>query len=305
MSPVPKFKLNTGALIPAIGLGGWGGVTKEERAGAVSWMLTALKAGYTHIDTAWGYGTEKCVREAIKQSGVPREELWITTKLPWHHPGIRTVEQSLDESLQNLGTDYVDLYLLHWPQVIDWPDEDPEYSAECKTRDSPTFNETWTGLEEVYAKGKAKNIGVSNFSVKNLEKLLATAKVVPAVNQVELHPFLAQEELKAYCDSKGIVLTAYAPTGYSNVLTDPLIVELAGKYKVTPAQVVLAWHTARGVVAVPKSSNVQRQQDNINLPILEPEDVKRITALDRNQRLCNGPDANGMVCGWTVEQMGW
>lgn len=305
MSSVPKFKLNTGASIPAVGLGGWSGTTKEEHARSTPWFLSALKAGYRHIDTAWGYGTEKYVGEAIKQSEVPREEIWITTKLPWNHPGLRTVEQSLDDSLRNLGTDYVDLYLLHWPQVVDWPDAGPEYNGEIKARDGPTFNETWAGIEEVYKKGKAKNIGVSNFSVKNLEKLLTTANVVPAVNQVELHPYLAQEDLKAYCDSKGIVLTAYAPTGYNNVRSDPLIVELAAKYKVAPAQVVLAWHLARGVVVVPKSSNVERQKENVNLPTLEPEDVKRVTALDRNQRLCNKPDADGMVCGWTVEQMGW
>ncbi|KAI0939330.1 hypothetical protein AcV5_000783 [Taiwanofungus camphoratus] len=305
MSSVPKFKLNTGALIPAVGLGAWSGTTKEERAVSVNWITTALKSGYRHIDTAWGYGTEKYVGEAIKTSGVPREEIWITTKLPWHHPGIRSVGDSLKESLSNLGTEYVDLYLLHWPQVLDWPDEDAEYNGPMKIRDSPTFNETWADIEKVYASGKAKNIGVSNFSVQNLEKLLKTAKIVPAVNQVELHPYLAQEELKTYCDSKGIVLTAYTPTGYSNVLTDPVVVELASKYKVSPAQVVLAWHLARGVVVVPKSSNAQRQKDNINLPTLDAEDVKRVIALDRNQRLCNKPDEKGMVYGWTVEQLGW
>ncbi|PCH41513.1 Aldo/keto reductase [Wolfiporia cocos MD-104 SS10] len=306
MSSVPKFKLNTGALIPSVGLGGWGGLTKEERAATVPWFVTALKSGYRHIDTAWAYGTEKYVGEAIRQSGVPREEIWITTKLPWHHPGLRTAEQSIDESLKNLGTDYVDLYLLHWPQVIDWPDEDSEFLAEIKTRNSsPTFNETWVGLEEVYAKGKAKNIGVSNFSVQNLEKLLATAKIVPAVNQVELHPYLAQEELKAYCDSKGIVLTAYTPTGYNTVRSDPLIVELTRKYNVTPAQIILAWHNSRGVVVVPKSSDAQRQRDNLNLPNVAPEDLKRISALDRNERLCNKADPDGKVYGWTYEQLGW
>ncbi|EED81456.1 predicted protein [Postia placenta Mad-698-R] len=305
MSTVPNFKLNTGSLMPAVGLGCWGGFTKEDRVQAESWILAALNAGYRHVDTAWLYGTEPYVRGAIKQSGVPREEIWITTKLPWHHPGNRTVEQSLDESLRNLGTDYVNLYLLHWPQVIDWPDVDVDFVREIKARDQPTFNETWAGMEEMYKKGKAKNIGVSNFSIKTLEQLLTTANIVPAVNQVELHPYLAQEELKAYCDSKGIVLEAYTPTGYGDVRSDPLIVELAAKYKVSPAQVVLAWHLARGIVIVPKSANAERQKENINLPMLEPEDVKRITALDRGQRLCNKPDANNVVHGWTVAQLGW
>ncbi|CCM04047.1 uncharacterized protein FIBRA_06206 [Fibroporia radiculosa] len=306
MSPVPKFKLNTGAELPAVGLGGWSGVTAEQHAKAVPWMLSALKSGYRHIDTAWGYGTEKYVAEAIKQSGVPREEVWITTKLPWNHPGILTVEQSLDDSLKRLGTDYVDLYLLHWPQVIDWPGEDPAYQGDIKVRESaPTFSETWAAMEEVYVKGKAKNIGVSNFSIQNLEKLLATAKIVPAMNQVEMHPLLAQEELRAYCASKGIVITAYSPTGYSNTLTNPLIVELAGKYKVSAAQIVLAWHLSRGVVVVPKSSNAERQKENLNLPTLEAEDLARISGLDRGQRLCNAVDEKGMVSGWTREQMGW
>ncbi|OCH92194.1 Aldo/keto reductase [Obba rivulosa] len=303
MSAIPKFKLNTGASIPAIGLGGWGGMEDEERAASVQWMVPALKTGYRHIDTAWHYGTEKAVSQAVKESGIPREEIWITTKLPLHHHS--RVQESFQESLDNLGMDYVDLYLLHWPQPIAYDPSDPWGKATPKAVDKPTFNDIWAEIEKIYESGKAKAIGVSNFSIKNLEKLLTTAKVVPAVNQVELHPYLAQPELKAYCDAKGILLTAYAPTGYKNVLTNPLIVELAEKYKVSSAQIVLAWHLARGVVAVPKSSNPQRQKDNITLPTLEEEDVKKISSLDRGERLCNKPDENGMVFGWSAEQLGW
>ncbi|KAH9844149.1 NADP-dependent oxidoreductase domain-containing protein [Rhodofomes roseus] len=317
MDSVPKFKLNTGAQMPAIGMGCWAGFSEEEAEGAVSWFLTALKVGYRHFDTAWMYGTEKYLGEAIRQSGIPREELWINTKLAWHHPGLKTVEESLAESLRNLGTDYVDSYLLHWPQVVDWPygvgaldmlrkaaklfQEGKEPIA---VRDSPTFNETWTGMEAVYRKGKARNIGVSNFSVKTLEKLLETAKVVPAIDQVELHPYLVQEDLRTYCDAKGIRLVAYTATGYNAVLTNPLIVELAEKYKASPAQVVLAWHLARGVIVVPKSADPQRQRANLNLPSLEPGDVQRISALDRNERYTKaGP--TGKANGWTHEQLGW
>jgi len=303
MSTIPRFKLNNGTSIPAIGLGGWGGLGDEERAASDEWIVPALKAGYRHIDTAWVYGTEKAVGKAIKASGVPREEIWITTKLPWH--GHRGVQESFQESLDNLGTDYVDLYLLHWPQPIAYDPDDPYGKGTPKVLDGPPFNETWAEIEKIYESGKAKAIGVSNFSIKNLEKLLTNAKVIPAVNQVELHPYLAQPELKAYCDAKGIHLTAYAPTGYKTVLSDPLIVELAEKYKVSPAQIVLAWHVARGVSAVPKSSNPQRQKDNITLPTLDEEDVKRIFSLDRGQRLCNKPDENGYVYGWSVEQFGW
>ncbi|KAF4568218.1 hypothetical protein EYR36_010227 [Pleurotus pulmonarius] len=153
--------------------------------------------------------------------------------------------------------------------------------------------------------GKVKNIRVSNFSIKTLEELLKTAKVVPAVNQIELHSYLAQAELVEYCKSKGIVVTAYAPTGSSKVLSDPLIVELAAKYKASPAQVVLAWHLARGTTAVPRSTSEAHQKENLSLPTLDSEDVERITALDKGLRVCNNPTENGIICGWSVEGMGW
>ncbi|KAI0729344.1 NADP-dependent oxidoreductase domain-containing protein [Fomitopsis betulina] len=333
MTSIPKLKLNTGAEIPAIGMGCWAGFSEEEAEGAVSWLLSALKAGYRHFDTAWLYGTEKYLGEAIRLSGIPREELWINTKLPWHHPALKTVEESLDLSLRTLGLDYVDSYLLHWPQVVDWPDDAGalgllrqayklfQGGKEAITvKDSPSFSETWKGMEAVYRKGKARNIGVSNFSVKTLSKLLETAEIVPAINQVEMHPYLVQEGLKSYCDAKGIRLVAYTATGassfnivlstqasntgYSGVLANPLIIELAAKYGASSAQVVLAWHLARGVGVVPKSADKQRQKDNLNLPTLHSDDIKRISALDRNERYNKaGPD--GKVNGWTYEQLGW
>ncbi|KAI0711077.1 Aldo/keto reductase [Cerioporus squamosus] len=304
MANVPKFKLNTGAEMPAVGLGGWGGMSQEERRDAWQFMLSALKSGYRLIDTAWAYGTEKATAEAIKKSGIPRSDIWITTKLHHQHHGPYT-EEYFEESLKNLDTDYVDLWLMHWPQHSKFaPDGKDAFDAngDLICYDTPIFNETWARMEKIYESGRAKAIGVSNFSVKNLKKLLETAKVVPAVNQVELHPYLIQQELKDFCDEKGIVLTAYTPTGYKNVLTDPTITELAEKYKVSPAQIVLGWHVARGVSVVPKSSNEQRQKDNINL---DPEDVKRVSALDRGQRLCNVPNERKKVWGWTTEQLGW
>lgn len=203
-------------------------------------------------------------------------------------------------SLKNLGLDYVDLYLVHWPTPTKIDD-----SGKLITYDTPTVNEIWAQMEKVYASGKAKAIGVSNFSIKTLEQLLQTAKVIPAVNQVELHPYLTQNALKEFCDKKGIVLTAYTPSGYQTVRSDPLIVELAAKYKVSPAQVIFAWHISRGVSIVPKSSNAERQKENLNLPALGEEDIKRITSLDRNERLCNKADKDGLVMGWTYEKLGW
>ncbi|CAL1715999.1 unnamed protein product [Somion occarium] len=302
--PVPNFKLNNGVEIPAIGLGCWAGLTKEERAAGWSWFLTGIQNGYRHFDTAYAYGTEASLAKAIKESGIPRKELFITTKLHWNHMG--RVQEAIDESLKNLGTDYVDLYLVHWPFAVKYEegDDSPKTAAgDLLLDESITFNDTWAEMEKVLASGKARAIGVSNFSIKNLEKLFTTAKVVPAVNQVELHPYLAQPELKAYADSKGILLTAYTPTGYATVRSDPTIIALAEKYAVKPAQIILAWHISRGVSAVPKSSNQEHQKENLQLPTLSSEDIQKIDALDRNERLCNKANERGIVWGWTYEQL--
>ncbi|TFY74824.1 hypothetical protein EWM64_g9188 [Hericium alpestre] len=306
----PSFTLNTGASIPAIALGTWGGMSAEERKVEVvaPWILSALKAGYRHLDTAYSYGTETGVGEAIRQSGIPRKDLFVTTKLSWHHA--HKVAESIDQSLQNLGTDYVDLYLLHWPQVAkdgsdeEWYPKDPQ--GDLEVVDTPTFNEVWAELEKVLASGKAKAIGVSNFSIKNLEKLLTTAKIVPAVNQVELHPALAQTELLEYCKAKGILLAAYTPSGYANIRNHPLIAALAQKYHSTPNQITLGWHLARGNVVIPGSKNAERQKENLAPVVgLEAEDVAKITALDSGTRYCNKPNESGKVFGWTLEQLGW
>ncbi|KAH7907459.1 NADP-dependent oxidoreductase domain-containing protein [Hygrophoropsis aurantiaca] len=306
MSSVPLIKLNNGVLMPAIGLGCWGGLTLETRAASKHWILNALKTGYRHLDTALGYGTEKSVGEAIRESGIPREEIFVTTKLPPNHAG--RVHESLQESLTNAGLDYYDLYLIHWPQTLyyDPNDDEPKNpDGSLIAVESPTFNETWAAMEQVLESGKAKAIGISNFSIKNVEKLLTTAKVIPAINQVELHPYLAQPDLLEYCRSKGIYLTAYTPTGYATVRGDPLIISLAEKYKTSPGQIILGWHVARGNLAVPKSENPARQRDNISVITLTPEDVQAISGLDQGKRLCNKPDSQGKVFGWTAEQMGW
>ncbi|KAL4246475.1 NADP-dependent oxidoreductase domain superfamily protein [Abortiporus biennis] len=302
MSAVPKFKLNNGVEIPAVGLGCWSGNTAEEQASGYHWFLTALKQGYRHFDTAYGYYTEESLGKALRDSAVPREEIFVTTKFPWNHGG--KVEWSINESLKRLGLEYVDLWLLHWPHLVTFEETKDEF-GDMITVDSPTFNETWADMEKVYASGKAKAIGVSNFSIKNLEKLFTTAKVVPVINQVELHPYLVQEDLRAYCKEKGIILTAYAPTGYSTVLSDPTIQQLATKYNVQPAQIVLAWHVQRGVVAVPKSRQEIHQKQNITLPTLSEDDIKTISALDKGRRLCNPMNERGKVWGATKEFLGW
>ncbi|TFK36517.1 reductase AKOR2 [Crucibulum laeve] len=301
-----KILLNSGTEIPIIGTGAYAPADAEAQSKVKDWLLTALKNDYRHIDTAVLYLTEAAVGQAIRESGIPREEIFVTTKLPWNHH--HRVRQSFEESLHRLGLDYIDLYLIHWPGAVFYdPDNFKPLNPDgtFKTTDSVTFNDSWAELEQLLPTGKVKAIGVSNFSIKTLEQLFKTAKITPAVNQVELHPYLLQKDLRDYCKKKGIVLVAYTPSGYSTVRSDPLILELAAKYKATPNQVILAWHMALGTVIVPKSENNERQKENITLPTLGAEDVERITALDRGERLCNKADKHGQVYGWTYEQLGW
>ncbi|KAJ7663805.1 NADP-dependent oxidoreductase domain-containing protein [Mycena polygramma] len=303
-----SIKLNTGALIPAIGLGGAPNeFTPEAIADSEHWLLTAFKAGYRHFDTAYIYQTEPYLGKALRASGVPRGEVFITTKLPWWHP--QYVQRSFEDSLKKLGLDYVDLYLMHWPITAEYangydgPATFKELVEDLKLVDSPTFNDTWAEMERIHASGRAKAIGVSNFSIKTLEQLFKTAKIVPAVNQVEIHPYLTQNELLEYCQSKGIVVTAYTPSGHDKVRNDPTIVALAAKYGVSATQVILAWHRARGVAVVSKSSDVERQKQNLILPTLNAEDLASITALDRGERIWGVQAPEGS--GWTKELMGW
>ncbi|KAK0216102.1 reductase AKOR2 [Armillaria fumosa] len=282
--------LNNGGSIPVLGLGVWTGMDSEAQRGSLEWLQTAIKAGYRHFDTALIYGTEKPLGEAIRTSGIPREEFFICTKFPWNHHA-RIVE-SLNESLESLGTSYVDLYLMHWPQYVvyekdNWIPRNPDGTV--RVTEERNFNQSWEVMEKLLETGKCKAIGVSNFSTKTLEKLFTTAKIIPAVNQIELHPYLRTPL-----------------TGTDVVRKDPVIIELSEKYNATPTQVVLAWHLARGVVAVPKSANESRQKENMKLPVLDSEDVQKISGLDRNDRLqSKSSQVNGTLWGWTYEQLGW
>ncbi|KAL5520085.1 hypothetical protein ACEPAG_1745 [Sanghuangporus baumii] len=317
----PHVVLNTGAKMPAIGLGCWGGrlggLTDEENEAVLPWITSALKIGYRHFDTALDYGTEYAIGKALKESGIPREEVFVTTKLPVYHH--RMVDASIERSLKNSGFEYFDLWLMHWPQAMASMDGKPypRYPGpngepgHFIMDDDRSFNQTWADMEKVLETGKVRAIGVSNFSVKNLEKLLETAKVIPAVNQVETHPHQAQPELLEFCRRKRIVLTAYSPTGHSEVANDPAIVQLAEKFSVSPAQISLAWHLARGTSAVPQSTNEVRQRANLlELPTLSDEEVDLINNLHKNARYCWYPEPterNGekLVFGWTYDQMGW
>ncbi|KIK51149.1 hypothetical protein GYMLUDRAFT_181827 [Collybiopsis luxurians FD-317 M1] len=306
---VPARKLNTGAVTPGVALGCAAGFTVEDIIGSKAWFLTAIKAGYRFFDTAQVYGTEQTLGDAIRESGIRREEVTVLTKLAWHR--CEYIERAFNESLKALGMDYVDLYLLHFPQSVQYPtgyDVPMDFDTILhgfKVLDKPDFHDNWAQLEKFYEAGKAKAIGVSNFSVKTLEALSRTAKITPAVNQVEMSPYLAQNDLVEYCKDKGIVIMAYSPSGHEKVRNDPVIIGLAKKYDVSPNQIIMAWHVARGVIPVPKSADPGRQIENITLPELSPEEVITISALDRNERIINKPGPDGVLYGWTKEQYGW
>lgn len=271
--------MNTGALIPAVGLGTWQS-TEEEAYVAV---LTALRAGYRHIDTAYVYGNEEPVGRAIADSGIPRSELFITTKLA----SIDHLDplKALNRSLQNLKLEYVDLYLMHWPVALN-PENDshPTFpTLPNGKRDillDRDYVTTYVDMQELVELGLAKAIGVSNFSVKNLKRLLASPDVTiaPAANQVELHPYLPQPNLLKFSKENNIVLEAYSPLGSTNspLLKDETLVNLATKYKVDPANILISWAVWRGTVVLPKSVNPFRIESNFKVVDLSDDDGKLI-----------------------------
>lgn len=302
---VPSFTLNTGAKLPSVGLGCWmgypgGGDDCENMA------KTAIKLGYRHIDTAAGYGNEEHVGKAIRESDVPRSEIFLVTKLNNKDHG--RVAEAFQESLDRLGCEYVDLYLMHWPQA-----QNPDGKI-LQPDQSPTCVETWQAMEKLLDTGKVKAIGVSNFSIKTLEVLLPQAKVVPAVNQVQLHPCLPSFDLLAYCAQKGIHVTAYSPLGRkdSPFFSDDTIKSISDKHGITIAQVLLSWGVQRGTSVIPKSVQEERLRSNFTLIKLDDEDMQAIDNLHKkpglHRQLLVSPiidTVNGTVWGWTHEQLGW
>ncbi|CAG9972549.1 unnamed protein product [Clonostachys byssicola] len=279
MAPASHFKLNTKAIIPSVGLGTWRSEPGEVR-GSVAF---ALKQGYRHIDAALIYGNEHEVGQGIKDSGVPREEIFLTSKL-WntHQPN---VAEGLQKSLDALGTDYLDLYLIHWPVRL-VPNETSELlpvnpDGSRSVDRSWDQSETWRQMEEVYKSGKVKAIGVANWSIPYLEELRKTWKIVPAVNQVELHPFLPQHELREYCAKYGILLEAYSPLGSAGapLMSDDDIQAIAKKNNVSPATVLISYHVNKGVVVLPKSVHEKRIVSNKEVVELSQEDLDLLDGL--------------------------
>ncbi|WP_432500940.1 aldo/keto reductase [Kineococcus arenarius] len=274
MAPaVPPITLNNGVSVPQLGFGVWQ-VGDDEVVPAVE---TALEAGYRHVDTAAIYGNEAGVGRALAQSGIARDELFVTTKLWNAEQGYDSTLRAFDASLERLGLDRVDLYLIHWPV--------PQADA---------YVDTWKAFEKIYADGRARAIGVSNFEPHHLRRLLDETSVVPAVNQVELHPFLQQAELRAADAQHGIVTEAYSPlSSGKGVIDDPVVTALARAHGKTPAQVVLRWHVQLGNLVIPKSVTPQRIRENIDVFDFElsDADVAQITGLDRpDGRVGSHPD---------------
>ncbi|MFA7438998.1 aldo/keto reductase [Castellaniella sp.] len=251
-----------GRRIPQLGLGTW----KLTGETAVPAILAALEAGYRAIDTAYIYYNETEVGQAIARSGIPRNELFVTTKVWNNRHGHDEPKAALEESLERLGLDAVDLFLIHWPVPMEH-----------------RYIETWQALIQLRDEGLAKSIGVCNFEIDLLQELLDQTGVLPVLNQIELHPYFQQKALRAFHADHGILTQAWSPLGHGSVLQDPVFLELAHQLQATPAQVILAWHLQSGHLAVPKSGNAQRIRENFNVWNLHLDDdaMARIAALDR------------------------
>jgi 2,5-diketo-D-gluconate reductase A len=270
---VPDIPLNSGETIPQLGFG----VFKIDPAQTADAVSEALKVGYRHIDTAEMYRNEKGVGEAVHASGLDRGEVYITSKLNngFHKPD--DARRAFDGTLKALGWDHVDLFLIHWP---------------LPTLYDGDFVSTWHTLEEFYREGRARSIGVSNFQVSHLQRLVQESEVVPAVNQIEVHPYLCNEDVRAADAELGIVTEAWSPIAKGRVLKDPTIGAIASRLGRTPAQVTLRWHIQRGDVIFPKSTTPARMKENFEIFDfeLEPEDMAAISALDRGEEGRTGPN---------------
>lgn len=258
--------LNNGVLIPEIGFGTYK-ATVSDGYRAVS---EAIEAGYRHLDTAALYENEEEVGRAVRESGIPREEFFITSKLARYALGYENTKAEFEKSINKLGVDYLDLYLIHWPR--------PDYG-------DPRFDdweeldiESWRAMEELYEEGKIRAIGVSNFLPHHLDNLMDNTRVVPAVNQLELHPGYLQQEAVSYCKEKGIAVEAWSPIGRARIMQDALLLELAEKYRTSVAGICLAFDLQEGYIILPKSTHRERMEENLRADsiVISEDDMERI-----------------------------
>ncbi|GIP35738.1 aldo/keto reductase [Paenibacillus sp. J2TS4] len=262
-------ELSNGVKMPWLGLGVW---KVEDGHMVENAVRSAIQTGYRSIDTAAVYGNEQGVGRAVAEAGVPREELFITTKVWNSDQGYETTLQAFEESRRKLGLDYVDLYLIHWPV-------------------KGKYKDTWKALEKLYKEGSVRAIGVSNFHPHHLDDLLTDAEIVPMVNQVETHPLLSQKELLRYCKDKGIQMEAWSPLMQGN-LDHPVLQEIAQAHGKSPAQVILRWDLQNGVIVIPKSTNEQRIKENSGIFDFElsASDMEKIDSMNENKRFGADPD---------------
>lgn len=262
--------LNNGVKMPWLGFGVFKVKDGEEVVDAVK---TAIQAGYRSIDTAKAYNNETGVAQGIRESGIAREDLFITTKVWNGDQGYESTLAAFEASMERLELEYLDLYLIHWPV-------------------KGKYKDTWRALEKLHKEGRIRAIGVSNFQIHHLEDLMTDATIKPAVNQVELHPLLIQTELREYCSKHQIQIEAWSPLGQGHLLEHPLLLEIAAKYSKSPAQVILRWDLQNGIVTIPKSVTPQRIRDNADLFDFEltTEEIERINQLNENKRFGSDPD---------------
>ena len=268
------YTLNNGVKIPCLAYGTY----KAAEGNSAQTLSMAIDAGYRYFDTASYYGTEEYLGQAIEKSGIPREEFFIASKLWKTEMGYENTRKAFARTLERLGTDYLDLYLIHWPL--------PETGyADWKTLDV----ETWRAMEELYEEKKIRAIGLSNFLPHHIENILAHARVMPAADQIEFHPGYSQEATVRYCQERKILVQAWSPIGRQRVLKDPLLTELAEKYHVSAAQICLRYALQRGIVPLPKSASLERMKENMDIFsfALSEEDMYRIETMPQ--------------CGWSGE----
>lgn len=271
MTPVPLLTLNNGVQIPQLGLGVW----QVDPAETQRVVEDAFEVGYRHIDTAQMYGNEAGVGAALAASGLARDEVFVTSKLNNNRHERSAALESFDRTLDALGSDHVDLFLIHWPlpEVGDYVD-------------------TWHAMEEIYESGRARAIGVSNFHQHHLDRIAAEASVTPAVNQIECYPYLTQDALRAYDEDHGIVTEVWSPLGSGTVLADATLARIAAAHGVSPAQATIRWHLQRGDVVFPKSTHKERLVENLDVLgfTLSDDEVAEISALNKDLRTGPNPD---------------